>query len=98
MMIMLSLLMVIPFGWQAAIANFFLDVSVDATPIGSWKVHLINPPTSAQLGTPVPPMMHAVHGNPQAIRILGDWIEQRGLEFQAGCRFSRDESNMVADS
>jgi hypothetical protein len=88
--ILLSLLMVLPFGWQAALANFFLDVTVDSTPVGTWEVHLINPPTGRHLDASAPPMMHAVHGNPEAISLLGDWIENRSASWrvlipESGC-------------
>jgi hypothetical protein len=35
--LVLSLLMWLPFGWQVALANVFLDVTSDATPIGAWE-------------------------------------------------------------
>ena len=73
----LSILLIAPFGWQAAVANLFLDVTVDTTPVGSWEIHLVNPPTSEELGVPVPPLMHKVYENPQALRKLGEWISER---------------------
>jgi len=75
----LSILLVAPFGWQAAVANLFLDVTVDTTPVGSWEIHLVNPPTSEELGVPVPPLMHMAYENPHVLRKLGEWINQRGL-------------------
>jgi hypothetical protein len=81
--VLLSLLMVITFGWQAALANIFLDVTIDSTQVGTWEVHLIDPPTGRQLDASIPPMMHAVHGNPGAISLLGDWIESRSALSQS---------------
>jgi len=77
MMIALSILLVIPFGWQTAVANLFLDVTVDATPVGSWEVHLVRPPTSEELGRPVPPLLHVVYENPRALEKLSEWMAAR---------------------
>lgn len=74
---LLSLLLVLPFGWQAAFANILLDVTADTTPPGSWEIHLIEPPTSEEIGGPVPPLMHKVYENPRVQRKLGEWIETR---------------------
>jgi len=74
---LLSLLLVLPFGWQVAFANILLDVTADTTPPGSWEIHLIEPPTSKEVGAPVPPLMHKVYENPRAQRKLGEWIETR---------------------
>jgi hypothetical protein len=45
----LSMLLVLPFGWQVALANLLLNVTVESTPIGSWEIHLIEPPTVVML-------------------------------------------------
>lgn len=76
---LLSLLLVIPFGWQAAVANILLDVTAENTPPGSWEIHLIEPPTSEELGGAVPPSMHSVYENPRVQRKLAEWIKRRGL-------------------
>jgi hypothetical protein len=73
----LSALLIIPFGWQSAVSNFFLDVFVDATPVGSWEIHLIDPPTSQELGAPIPTLGHTIYENPHALDKLGEWISQR---------------------
>ena len=73
----LSLLLALPFGWQVAVANFFLDVAVDATPLGTWELNLVNPPKTQSHGISAPPLEHSVHSNPEAVRLLGDWIEGR---------------------
>jgi hypothetical protein len=74
----LSLLLVLPFGWQVALANLLLDVTAETTPPGSWEIHLIEPPTSEEIGAPVPPLMHKVYENPRVQRKLGEWIETLG--------------------
>jgi hypothetical protein len=73
----LSMLLVLPFGWQAAFANILLDVTAETTPPGSWEIHLIEPPTSEEIRGPVPPLMHKVYENPRVQRKLGEWIETR---------------------
>jgi len=75
---LLSVLLVLPFGWQAALANILLDVTAENTPPGSWEIHLIEPPTSEEIGGPVPPLMHKVYENPRVQRELSEWIETRG--------------------
>lgn len=73
--IVLSVLL-LGFGWEVALANVLLDVTAETTPTGSWKVHLLDPPTSAELGQGVFPLMHSVvYENPQALELLCHWIE-----------------------
>lgn len=55
---LLSILLLVPFGWQAAVANFLLDIAVDATPVGSWETHLVASPSSEELGLSVPLLHH----------------------------------------
>jgi hypothetical protein len=76
----LSMLLVLPFGWQVALANLLLDVTAETTPLGSWETHLIEPPSSEEIGGPVPPLMHKVYENPRVQRKLGEWIETRGSD------------------
>src|SRR5262245_25972053 len=75
LMIPLLSILMLAFGWQAAIANILLDVTAETTPPGSWEIHLIEPPTSEELGVPVPPLMHSVYENPRVHRKLSEWIE-----------------------
>lgn len=77
----LSVLLLVPFGWQVAVANLFLDVVAEPTPVGSWQTHLIEPPTSDELRAPVPPLMHMVYENPYALKTLGKWVEERGFQY-----------------
>ena len=77
--IMLSVLL-LGFGWEVALANILLDVTAETTPTGSWRVHLLDPPTSADLGQDVVPLMHSVvYENPQVFRLVGDWIANAGV-------------------
>jgi hypothetical protein len=48
---------------------------VESTPVGRWETYLLEPPSSEELGTPVPPLMHGVHQNPRAHELVGRWIE-----------------------
>ena len=75
--VILSALLVLPFGWQVAVANIFLDVTSDPTPIGSWEMHLVEPSTSHELGVSVPPLTHMVYENSHAHELLADWIASR---------------------
>jgi hypothetical protein len=77
MIAVLSALLVIPFGWQAAVANAFLDVTVEATPVGSWTVHLVDVPTSADAGEHAPRLAHRIYDNPEVLKALGAWIQRR---------------------
>jgi hypothetical protein len=72
-MVALSLLMVLPFGWQVAVANLFLDVSVDSTPVGTWSMHLVEAATSTELRRASPLLVHQVYENPRAIDALVEW-------------------------
>jgi pimeloyl-ACP methyl ester carboxylesterase len=91
--LILLLLMWLPFGWQVALANVYLDVTVDATPVGTWQTHLVNPPISGQPDLPKPPMEHSVHGNPEAIGIIADWILMRDNELGAPLGLDEAKAN-----
>jgi hypothetical protein len=65
------------FGWEVARANILLDVTAETTPTGAWTVHLVEPPTTEELGKDVPPLMHSVvYENPHVLRLLCDWIAE----------------------
>ena len=75
----------IPFGWQAAVANLFLDISVESTPDGSWQIHSMSPPmskklevssASEKLEVSSPSMKHGVYENPNVITKLTEWIDE----------------------
>lgn len=72
--ILLSVLL-LPFGREVAMANILLDVTAEATPPGSWIVHLIEPPTSKELNKDALPLMHSlVYENPRVLKFVCDWI------------------------
>jgi hypothetical protein len=75
--VVLSALLILPFGWQVAVANIFLDVTSDPTPIGSWEMHLVEPATSRELGVSIPHLSHMVYENRHAHELIGDWIASR---------------------
>lgn len=76
--LLLSLFLIIPFGWEVAVANVLLDVSAEATPLGSWTVHTVAPLTSVELDTDDIPLVHsAIYDNPQVIALIGDWMRTR---------------------
>jgi len=79
-MIAVSLLMLFPFGWQAAVANLLLDVTTESTPVGDWDVHLVEPTPSAALGATVPVLMHGVYENPRAHARVVSWIAERAAK------------------
>jgi hypothetical protein len=71
---LLSVLL-LPFGKEMAMANILLDVTAETTPPGSWMVHLIEPPTSKELGKDMRPLMHCmVCENPRVLGLLSRWI------------------------
>lgn len=71
---LLSVLL-LPFGWEVAMANILLEVTAETTPPGAWTVHLMEPPTAAELGRDVAPLMHSVvYENPRVLALLCDWI------------------------
>ena len=52
-------LLLLPFGWEIALANVILDVTAETTPPGSWRVYLVEP-NSRTDGQESIPLMHSV--------------------------------------
>jgi hypothetical protein len=76
--LLLSLFLVIPFGWEVAVANVLLDVSAEATPLGAWTVHTVAPLTSGEIDSDEIPLVHsAIYDNPHVIALISDWIRTR---------------------
>jgi pimeloyl-ACP methyl ester carboxylesterase len=74
--LLLSLVLLLPFGWQVALANVLLDITAETTPPGSWRVHTIVPPTSRELDRDDVPLMHSVvYDNPLVLALVTEWIE-----------------------
>jgi hypothetical protein len=72
--VLLSVLL-LPIGREVALANILLDVTAETTPPGSWMVHLMEPPTSEELGKDVLPLMHSVvYENSRVLEFVCDWI------------------------
>ena len=69
-----ALLMLVPFGWQAAAANLLLDISAEATPMGTHRVHLVEPATHQETRSAAPQQAHAVPSNPNAHQAIVEWI------------------------
>jgi len=75
--ILLSMILLVPFGPRGAIANIFLEISAESTPPGDWLVHLIEPPPpddrSAQGEVP---LRHSIYDNPEAMKHLVEWARK----------------------
>jgi hypothetical protein len=76
--LLLSLFLVIPFGWEVAVANVLLDASAEATPLGAWTVHTVAPLTSVEIDSDDIPLVHsAIYDNPQVIALISSWMRTR---------------------
>jgi hypothetical protein len=67
------LVSIIPFGLGFALHALFVEINVDTTPHGVWKVCCIPIPRSSLLLG----LRHSSYEHPDVIKILGDWIETR---------------------
>ncbi|MCX6214109.1 alpha/beta fold hydrolase [Spirosoma sp.] len=73
---LLLIILLLPFGWEIALANILLDVTAESTPIGSWRVQLWEPPTSDSLVAR--PLMHSVlYEDSRVLESICQWIESR---------------------
>ena len=76
--LLLSLFLVIPFGWEVAVANVLLDASAEATPLGAWAVHTVAPLTSVETDSDDIPLVHsAIYDNPHVIALISNWMQTR---------------------
>ena len=76
--LLLSLFLVIPFGWEVAVANVLLDASAEATPLGAWTVHTVAPLTSVEIDSDDIPLVHsAIYDNPHVIALISRWLQTR---------------------
>jgi hypothetical protein len=84
-MILLLSVFLLPFGWRIALANVWLDVTAETTPVGSsWNVHLVLP-QGKEPGDEMHsvPLMHSIiYENPSVLKIVCDWIA-KGREDQS---------------
>jgi len=75
--VLLSVLL-LPFGWEVAVANILLDVTAETTPVGQWTVQLVEPPTRQELHKDTLPLMHSVaYESPKVLEALCAWIRGR---------------------
>jgi len=79
LVILLTLALLVPFGLTVALANLTLDVSADASPTGSWTVHLLDPPSTVDTAdVEMPPRKHsAIYDSPAVFEDLCAWMKQR---------------------
>ena len=64
-------------GPRLALANLYLDVSVEATPIGHYDVILMNPPAAGDPGRPGGMLHSALYDDADTIELIGDFIDVR---------------------
>jgi hypothetical protein len=69
-------ILVVPFGWELAIACTRLDVTVEATPPGTWVVHQLSPVNAPELKS-VDLSHAATHERADAIRTVASWVESK---------------------
>jgi hypothetical protein len=74
LVLLLSIALIVPFGPHLALANVFLDMTAEATPLGRWEVHQVPPRGPDGSSGDLPPMAHSVYTNDKAIALACDWI------------------------
>ncbi len=68
--LLLSLVLIVPFGPRIAFGNLFLDVSIEATPPGEWSVSLLAPDGGDDAS-----LRHsAPYRDPRVLELLSDWL------------------------
>jgi hypothetical protein len=65
------------FGPRFAIANMYLDISVEATPIGEYEVTLLSPPSAGDPDTPGGLSHSALYDDERAVKRICDFIAAR---------------------
>ena len=73
--LLLSIALIVPFGPHLALANVFLDITAEATPMGTWEVHQVPPRGLDDPRGDTPPLAHSVYTNREAIALACDWIK-----------------------
>jgi hypothetical protein len=61
------------FGPRFAVANIYLDISVEATPIGAYDVTLMSPPSAGNPDTPGGLLHSALYDDDEAIELICDF-------------------------
>ena len=70
---LLALTRVPALGTLAATLSPFLDVAVEAAPMGSWTVHYVKPQSKGS------GLDHATYNNKEALDVMAKWLEQKQL-------------------
>jgi hypothetical protein len=76
----LTLLSILPFGWELAVRNLLLGISAESTPEGCWQVELIAPTTPTQ-GVEVPLSHSEIYDSEIGQAKLIAWIRDRCSEI-----------------
>jgi hypothetical protein len=63
-LLMVALVTVLPFGWQAAVMNLLLAVSAESRPLGQHRVHTVPVPASGPIGSGPPTSSDSIHSSP----------------------------------
>ncbi|MBU0964910.1 MAG: hypothetical protein KKA54_00890 [Proteobacteria bacterium] len=67
---------ILPFGWQLALTNLFLNTTAESTPLGSWETYLIAPKDLHKDNIKLQGFEHSkVHDSSYVHTIIADWIE-----------------------
>lgn len=73
---LLTLLSILPFGWELAVRNIFLSISAESTPRGSWQIELIEP-TITMSGKEVPLSHSEIYDSDTGQTKIVAWIRER---------------------
>jgi hypothetical protein len=74
----LAVLIFLPFGLVSALYSFLLEMSAEATPLGTWTVHQYEPVLSASVGREVaPPLTHSwIYDQSDVLDGLTTWMKE----------------------
>ncbi len=73
---LLTVISLLPFGWELAIRNILLGVSAESTPKGAWKLELVESIPVSE-GSEVPLSHSEIYDNEVAITKLIAWMRDR---------------------
>lgn len=62
---------IIPFGFGLAIHSLFIEINVDTTPFGAWRVCCLPQDRSTSMFG----LRHSSYAHPEVVRILSEWIK-----------------------
>jgi hypothetical protein len=67
------------FGWELIFHSLFLDIMVEITPPGTWRVEQIRPQFTDPRG-----LAHSqAYVDQNALRVVADWIRKRSIQAAA---------------